>query len=800
MLEWGVQTVPDDPSNFSRIIRNLLAIVVALVVASPVTAADFSSRDYPVGNMPTAILVYDFNRDGKPDIAVVNLTSGNGNGTVSVLLGNGDGTFQSQKVFDVGGPNPTSIAVADFNGDGKLDLAIGISTQVPFSCTGSSVYILLGNGDGSFQPAIQAVDVPSNTLLVAAGDVNADGKPDLVVSREQVDDSCSPQSGFSIFLGKGDGTFQAEQDIGDNPLDVNGDGIPDLESSFDLAGPLTIFLGQGKGRYVPLATGPEGNSGLLTIGDFNNDNKQDQADFIFVPCKGLFCEGGTTYVGIVLGNGDGTFQPPQLYPPGGYVWVPGGAVQITGISPGDFNGDGNLDVAFINFGTSGFRVLLGKGDGTLPTLLNFNTGSGPGYFVVADLNGDGRADVVLSNLNDATITVALNTFPTSGADLAVQISASPEPLSVTQTLTYTVTLQNLGPENATNVVLTNTLPSTVNFVSVASNEGTCTEANLVVICNISKLVSGDTLVATIAVVPTTPGTITNSATATANESDPNTGNNTASHSTVVDPLFNLNISIFGSGTGTVSAGGVNCTSSCTPSFPVGTGLLLAANPDPNFGFGGWGGACAGTGLANCFVTMNSDLTVTAEFDQLPNFLMGFDNWTPTVTPGGSATVNVGLGPAGPDGSSFNGTVTLTCAVQGKGSPPPTCDLTPSSVTLSGTSGGNSVLTINTTGPSATLAPSSRPGVVYALALPLLGAIFIAARSRSARAGGGKMLSLVLGMLLLAGVALQVGCGGGSSGGGGPHGSGGTPAGNYSVTVAGVSGSDQHSITLMLTVQ
>jgi uncharacterized repeat protein (TIGR01451 family) len=787
---------------------SLAAIVFFSLVTRAVAGPDFTPIDYPVGNMPTAILVYDFNHDGKPDIAVINLRVGNGNGTVSVLLGNGDGTFQSQKVSDVGGPNPTSVAVADFNGDGKLDLAIGISSQG--GCTGSSVYILLGNGDGTFQPSVQAVNVPSNDVLVTAGDVNADGKPDLVVLREQVDGTCSPQGGFSIFLGNGDGTFQPEQDLGGNFLDVNGDGIPDLGSSFGLDGPLTIFLGQGKGRYLPLATGPEGNTGFLTLGDFNHDNKQDQADWFFIPCKGIFCEGGTAYVGIVLGNGDGTFQPPQLFPPGGYPWSPFDGGGITEISPGDFNGDGNLDVAFINFGTPGFRVLLGKGDGTMPSLLNFDTGSGPGYFVVSDLSGDGRPDVVLSNLNDATITVAINTFPTTGADLAVQIAGNPDLLSVTQTLTYTVTVQNLGPQDATNVVLTNTLPSTVNFVSLATNQGTCTEANLVVVCNISKLVSGDALVATIAVVPTTPGTITDSATATASQTDTNTANNTASHSTAVDPLFNLNITIFGSGTGTVSVssspplpgGIVNCSSSCTASMPVGYAPLMVAIPDPNMGFGGWGGACAGiTTQENCGdFPMNSDLTVTAEFDQLPNFVMAFDNWTPTVTPGGSVTVNLGLGPEGPDGSAFDGTITLTCAVQGKGAPAPTCTLSPASVTVSGTSGGSSALTIKTTGPSAALAPLFRSsGVLYALSLPLLGAILVGLKPRRAGAKGRAIVGVLVAMLLLADVALQVGCSGGSNNVI-SHGGGGTPPGNNTVTVSGVSGANQKSVTLTLTVQ
>ena len=771
----------------------LLTLACGLIFSVEVSAADFSSRDYPVGHMPTRVFVHDFNKDGKLDLAVLNVGDGTVNdGTVSILLGNGDGTFQTAHTFSSGGVNPTSIGFADFNGDGKLDLAIG-GFQIPGqpTCGASAVNILLGNGDGTFQTPQQAVSVNLINNLVTAGDLNADGKPDLVVFRFPQNADFCEKEGFSVFLGNGDGTFQAEKQISGSPLDVNGDGIPDLA---DVSRGLNLFLGLGNGRYKPFASGPENNAGLLAFGDFNNDQIQDQAQKVVIFCNTLYCETSTSYVGVSLGNGDGTFQPAKLFPPGGYVLDNGSGTPISEIAPGDFNGDGNLDVAYINFGTSTVTFLLGKGDGTLPTLLTFDSGSGEDSFVVADLNNDGKPDLVTANLNDDTISVILNTFPATGSDLAVQLSVSPEPVSVSQKLTYSTVLQNRGPQDASNVVFTDNLPPNVSFGSASIDHGNCTEAQQMVVCNISKLVSGDTAIATIVVTPTTTGTISDTLNVSADESDPDTANNSATHSTRVDPMFKLTITKSGTGTGTVAGGGINCGQTCTVSLPTQTTTNLQVTPGSNSGFGGWGGACAQEFAApGCDITMSADQTVTAEFDPLPNFTFWLGFLSMSVQEGKSSTVGVELVA---EGASFNNSIALTCSVQGA-SPAPTCSFSPGSVSIPDQNAVASNLTIATTAPHAAVArPPNGASVLYAFLFPVASITLVAIGRRRT----GKMLSLALCTVICAMAVSATSCGGSGQSSGSTQLVGGTPRGNYTVTIAGTSGSIQHSVSIPLTVQ
>jgi hypothetical protein len=234
--------------------------------------------------------VADVNGDGKPDLLVANNCASsdcsNDNGLVSVLLGNGDGSFQSAKTYGTGGANAQAIAVADVNGDGKPDLLVANY------CSGSCPYpgvvaVLLGNGDGTFQSAVTYNSGGYEADSLAVADVNGDGKLDLVVANVCASSSnCSLGSSsttgaLGVLFGNGDGTFQGAI--------------------------VTIVPG-----YIGL--------GQLALGDFNGDRKLDVAS------------GGGDF--LAFGNGDGTFQTPLSLGAGG------GA-----IAAGDFNRDGRPDLA-----------------------------------------------------------------------------------------------------------------------------------------------------------------------------------------------------------------------------------------------------------------------------------------------------------------------------------------------------------------------------------------------------------------------------------------------------------------------
>src|SRR5207302_5536960 len=176
---------------------------------------------------------------------------------VSVLLGNGDGTFQPARTF-AAGTDPYSVAVGDFNGDGKPDLVVANSANNTWPSSGQlpgNLSVLLGNGDGTFRAA-QTFTTGTTPEYVAVGDFNGDGKADLAVANYR-------SHNLSVLLGNGDGTFRAVQTFttgsGHQTVvvgDFNGDGQPDLAVANYDANDVWVLLGNGGGRFLPAPTYP----------------------------------------------------------------------------------------------------------------------------------------------------------------------------------------------------------------------------------------------------------------------------------------------------------------------------------------------------------------------------------------------------------------------------------------------------------------------------------------------------------------------------------------------------------------
>jgi outer membrane protein assembly factor BamB len=295
------------------------------------TFAPESTYPTPLGSGSGPVVDGDIDGDGNLDVVVADPYSGyHGPYVVSVFLGRGDGTLKPRIDSDTDS-EPRDLGLADFNGDGHLDLAV---------VAGSGVDVLLGKGDGTFEPKV-AYTISAGAAAVAHGDWNGDGATDLAVTDENGDD-------VAVLLGKGDGTFGAPVPyaVGTLPAgiaagDLNGDGHLDLAVANYKDGTLSVLLGVGDGTFRPQAVvacgeGPAG----LAVADVNRDDRPD-----LVVSNGL-----ASTVSILLGSGNGTFQPQFVYGTGAGP----GAVGVT-----DLNGDGWPDLAVVDGNDNAVTVFLG---------------------------------------------------------------------------------------------------------------------------------------------------------------------------------------------------------------------------------------------------------------------------------------------------------------------------------------------------------------------------------------------------------------------------------------------------------
>jgi hypothetical protein len=324
-----------------------------------------AATNFEAGDRPRSVAVGDFNGDGRRDLVVANEISVN----VSILLGNGNGTFGAATNFAVG-TGPQSVAVGDFNGDGKQDLAVANQLS-------NNVSILLGNGNGTFGAATNFA-AGTGPLSVAVGDFNGDGKQDLATANQF-------SGNVSILLGNGNGTFGAATNFGAG------------SAPFSVA-----------------------------VGDFNGDGRQDLA----------VANQGSANVSILLGNGNGTFGAATNFGAGSAPFS---------VAVGDFNGDGRQDLAVVNQGSANVSILLGNGNGTFGAATNFAAGTGPLSVAVGDFNGDGRQDLAVANQFSDNVSILLNgTALVVGGPLIAAVLPSSRSVQVNTPVTVFATVINIG--------------------------------------------------------------------------------------------------------------------------------------------------------------------------------------------------------------------------------------------------------------------------------------------------------------------------------------------------------------------
>jgi len=858
-------------------------------IAAPTSAVAWTASELTTGNTPISVIAADFNGDGRQDLAVTNLSDG----TVSIWLGNQNGTFQPRVDYPAGS-QPWSIVAGDFNGDGKQDLVV--------SSFGGQVSILMGNGDGSFQaPVSYNVSSSTGIMPLAVGDFNGDGRLDVVAG------GTWPNT-FSILFGNGDGSFQSPVNFGANDGclspsttvgDLNNDGIPDLAF---LCGSIQVYLGNGDGTFQSPRQTPLFFSSLAG-GAFADWNGDGQLDAVVLDSE-EHCGGedgvpgpACTQFYFVPGNGDGTFGSPSTAGESALPWYsPGLFVSLT---VGDFNSDGKLDVC----GSSG-DLFLGNGDGTFQAPVGVPApGSTYGPAAAADFNGDGRLDLavldtyfpantlyILLQLAPGSPLLAISTTSvgfgpqsvgtTSGAQSVTLTNTGNAPVTITSiaasgdfaqtntcgssvaastsctiSITFTPTAEGnrtgaitvtdnapgspqvvtlmgtgMGPavsfsastmsvggqvvgttSGAHTVTLTNSGTGTLAIASVAAS-GDFSETNT---CG-KSVAAGASCTISVTFAPTAAGT--RSGTITITDNAPGSPHVVTLTGTGMGPAVSFNastMSVGGEIVGTTSsAHTVTLTNSGNEALTI-TGMTISP---ASFSQTNTCGSSLATG-ASCTVTVTFTPATAGAIsgvlsiaDNAPgspqevtlsgvgqDFDIGPYNLLQTVPPGVSAPYDLKLTPVG----GFSETVSLACS----GAPvQSTCSVSPASVTLNGFNYAAVELKVTTQGaanappmknqPPGSPGPVGLPGVWLA-ALLGIGLLVIAWRLKTLAPLRLRIAAALSALLLL--TIAWIACGGGPAFVYTPPG-GGTPAGNYVITVTATSGHLSHAVTVKLTVE
>ncbi|PWT88156.1 MAG: hypothetical protein C5B55_13605, partial [Blastocatellia bacterium] len=311
--------------------------------------------------------IADFNNDGNLDVAA----TAHDASFVGIFIGNGTGSFVRQTVLSAGNFN-VPVAAGDFNNDGKQDLAVGSRD--------GTVWIYMGNGNGTFSSPNRYSDGPGEAYEMVVADFNQDGKLDLAIGHQF--------AGLAIMIGNGNGGFSQTGTYlsGLGPVkvvtaDFNHDGKPDLITANQQAQNESLLLGDGMGGFtvtnLPSQSFPDNytNAGFA-VGDFNGDGNTDFAT-----------SGSGTSLVIFYGNGQGLFPTSQTF------------ASAANNCPyaADLDGDGNTDIVATSHSNSIASIIFGNGTGGFSSPISFPVGNGPQTLSVADLNNDGKPDLVTPN-------------------------------------------------------------------------------------------------------------------------------------------------------------------------------------------------------------------------------------------------------------------------------------------------------------------------------------------------------------------------------------------------------------------
>jgi hypothetical protein len=785
----------------------------------------FTAETLSIGPSSGGMAIGDLNNDGNLDIVVTNPVSDE----IVTLLGDGRGGFQSLATSM--GPSPVTVAVGDFNQDGKLDLAVGTGNGFP-----SSISVLLGNGDGTYQQPsntgftgtaapmmvgdfnndnyldLAAIDTIDNQIVVflgsgngslgghtdlmlpasggvagsAVADFNGDGKLDLAVA--QFNQNGQGITGFvAVVPSNGNGTFKPPisttvSNIGIGPMvagDFNGDGKADIATAFIPAtGGISVLLGNGDGTFANPTSSPVNltlNVQNMIGGDFNNDGKTDLA-LLSLDSSNTFSP-----LYILLSNGDGTFQPKLVEN------VPGIA---TSLAAGDFNHDGNLDIAVTDpqGANPSVLVFLGRGDGTFTGPASYSTGT---LFTndvkSADFNGDGHMDLAVST-EQGIFYFAGNGDGTFQAPVKTSM-----PFSVIRT-----SVGDFNGDGKPDMAMTGNGNQSVS-IAIGNGDGTfqapfafeatyyprgfltAGDFNGDGSFDLMQFSAGNTL----NVSPQTASTWLSTPTVVFSASRLDFGTQAAGTSSSPMSIALTNQGNMPLGIARITtSGNFTETDNCISTFTVGQGCTLTVIFTPTAN-----GASQGSlTVADNAGPGHQTLALTG-WTGPPDFSLVVGPTSQSVAPGGMATYSLTLAAGG----GFSGTVQLRCT----GAPSnATCALSKSSLTIDASSPATVKVTVTTAASSMTTLSTRGELLSLGSSFPRYWMICFAPIATLLLAGKRRTVTRIgFGVLALS----LVSCGGSTSGGGGGGGNAGTPPGTYSLTLSGASGSTTHTVTITLTV-